>query len=66
MRNFKEDWDLLLFTWTLCSIDTLGNNAVLVTKTDKFDLNKTKLVSIRRTITDDIVFFCIMLDVILI
>ena len=57
MRNFKEEWDLL-FTETLRSIDTLGNNSVSVTDTEKIYLNKTKLVSGSRTIIDYIPLLC--------
>ena len=65
MRNFKEEWYLLL-NQTLCSIDTLGNNSVSVTETDEIYPNKTKLVSGSRTIIDDIILFCSNLDAILI
>ena len=53
MRNFKEGW-YLLFTPTLRSIYTLGNNAVSVTETDVI------------SIIDDILLFCISFDTILI
>ena len=53
MHNFKEGWELL-FTHMLRSIDTLGNNTVSVTDTDKIYLIKTKLVSVKHTIIYDI------------
>ena len=65
MRSFKEEWDLL-FTQALRPINTLGNNAVSVTKTDIIDLNKTKLVSGGRTIIDDILLFCSNFDAVLV
>ena len=61
MRNSKEEWDSL-FTQTLCSINTLGNNTFLVTETDKIYLNKTNLVSGICTIIDDIIILCSNLD----
>ena len=65
MRNFKDEWDPL-FTQTLRSINTLGNTSVSVTETDEIYLDKTKLVSGSRNITDDILLFCSNLDSILI
>ena len=51
INNFKYEWGLI-FNLMLRSIDTLGKNEVSFTKTDKFYLNKTKLVSNSCTITD--------------
>ena len=65
MRNFKEYWDLI-FTQTLRSINTIANNAISVTATDKICHNKTKLVSGSRTNIDDILILCSNLYLILI
>ena len=65
MLNFKEEWGSL-FTQTLCSIYSLGNNVVSATDTDEIFLNQTKLVSGSRTIIDEILLFCSNLDIILI
>ena len=61
MRNLKEEWELL-FTQTLRSTDTLGNNIVSVTEKDKIYLDKTKLVFGSRTIIDDILLLSRNLD----
>ena len=65
MRSFKEERDFI-FSQMLHSINTFDNNTVPVTETEKIYLNKTKLVSGRCTIIDDIFIFCSNLDVILI
>ena len=65
MQNFKEKL-YVIFTQTLRSIDTLGNNSVSVSEIYKIYLNKIKLVSGICTIIDDIILFCGNLDKIII
>ena len=63
--QLKQKRDLL-FTKRLQSINTLGNNADLVTEKDEIYLNKTNIVSFSRTIIDEIILFYRNLDSILI
>ena len=65
MHSFKEERDFI-FSQMLHSINTFDNNTVPVTETENIYLNKTKLVSGRCTIIDDIFIFCSNLDVIII
>ena len=56
MKNFKDEW-VMLFIETLRKIGTLINEQVKVTETDELFIGDKNLISVSRTILNDILLF---------